>query len=180
MGRSHPQDLRWRAIFGVWFEELAFSDVAARLSMGPMQVSARWVTMLRADRCSTLRRAQSPIASDLGELPLRAPWRRRRDGRRDGRRRGERRGERRMRSSRRRGGGVRRGGRARGSRRAARGCGSERAAGGGAPRVCRGRAQRGAPAAAVPQRRFCDRGERRLESICRVSRRVHVSLSPAK
>ena len=38
-----PSDLRWRAVFGVWYETLSFKDCAERLSMRPMQVDARFV-----------------------------------------------------------------------------------------------------------------------------------------
>ena len=43
MGKAAPQDLRWRAVYGVWWDGLDAAEVATRLSMGPLQVQARWV-----------------------------------------------------------------------------------------------------------------------------------------
>jgi transposase len=43
MPSAHPNDLRWRAVYGIWWDGLAFSDVADRLTMGPMRVTAAWV-----------------------------------------------------------------------------------------------------------------------------------------
>ena len=38
MGKAHPGDLRWRAVVGVYFDELDPIEVAEQLSMGTMQV----------------------------------------------------------------------------------------------------------------------------------------------
>ena len=38
MGKSDPGDLRWRAVVGVYFDELDPIEVAEQLSMGTMQV----------------------------------------------------------------------------------------------------------------------------------------------
>lgn len=43
MGKAHPQDLRWRAVYGVWWDGLDFATVAEQLSKGPLIVEARWV-----------------------------------------------------------------------------------------------------------------------------------------
>ena len=43
MPSAHTNDLRWRAVYGIWWDGLAFSDVADRLTMGPMKVTAAWV-----------------------------------------------------------------------------------------------------------------------------------------
>lgn len=43
MGKALPEDLRWRAVFGVWWDGLSYQAVAEKLSMGPMIVEARWV-----------------------------------------------------------------------------------------------------------------------------------------
>ena len=43
MGKAYSDDLRWRAVFGVWHEGLSYAAVAERLSMGPMTVSVHWV-----------------------------------------------------------------------------------------------------------------------------------------
>ena len=43
MPPAHPPDLQLHAVYGVWWDGLAYSDVADRLSMGPMRVTADWV-----------------------------------------------------------------------------------------------------------------------------------------
>jgi len=39
----HSEDLRWRAIFKIWWDGADFHQVAHDLSAGPLQVEARWV-----------------------------------------------------------------------------------------------------------------------------------------
>ena len=44
MGAPHGVDLRWRAVYAVWWDGLDFVEVAKKLSSGPMTVSAKWVS----------------------------------------------------------------------------------------------------------------------------------------
>ena len=41
--KAHTTDLRWRAIYAVWWDGASFSDIAERLSVSNMPVTAKWV-----------------------------------------------------------------------------------------------------------------------------------------
>lgn len=43
MGKAHDVDLRWRVIFAIWWDGLGFDDVARKLSVTGMPISATWV-----------------------------------------------------------------------------------------------------------------------------------------
>ena len=43
MGKAYPEDLRWRAVYGVWYDGLDFVTVAEHLTKGPEKVTAGWV-----------------------------------------------------------------------------------------------------------------------------------------
>ena len=53
MGKAYPSDLRWRAVFSIWWHELYFPAVALKLSSGPMVVSAKWVASVWRLFCET-------------------------------------------------------------------------------------------------------------------------------
>ena len=39
----HSTDLRWRAIYKIWYDQEGYATVARHLSAGPLIVSERWV-----------------------------------------------------------------------------------------------------------------------------------------
>ena len=43
MGRAHGDDLRWRAIYSIYWDGLDPIDVAKKLSCGPLKVTPKWV-----------------------------------------------------------------------------------------------------------------------------------------
>ena len=53
MGKAISEDLRWRAVYGVWHDGYDFAQVADRLSMGPLTVSAKWVRVMWQLFCET-------------------------------------------------------------------------------------------------------------------------------